>query len=245
MKILIAEDDLFSQKTTGFLLKDWGYEYDIADNGLQAVELAEKNQGKYDLCLMDIDMPIMNGYDATRIMRQKTRYLPILGLSSNLDLEYLYQEAGMDDFLDKSYDLDELHGKIKELTVKYEKVEFKNKKLYIRKEMPMDQRHAQELRELAKNNLRKVKLFDSPGSTVIVHKNVTKRISHDFNIKKQFVSIFLNRDPEKPTRCELYKNTNYLMPQTFLMEEEIDDTLKEEDQDLEKYQTLELKESEE
>mgnify|MGYP003967659815 FL=1 len=106
----------------------------------------------------------------------------------------------------------------------------------------MDRQHAQELRELAKKDLRKVKLFDSPGSTIIVHKNVTNKISHDFNIKKQFVSTFTNRDPERPTRCELYKDSNYLMPQTFLTGEECDEVLKAEDQDLEKYSDLVLKE---
>ncbi len=99
----------------------------------------------------------------------------------------------------------------------------------------MDQRHAQELRELAKKNLRRVKFFDGPGSSLIVHKNVTNKISYDFNVKRQLMTSFINRDFEKPTRCELYKESNYFMPQTYLMEEESDNLIKLEDAELEKY----------
>jgi hypothetical protein len=117
--------------------------------------------------------------------------------------------------------------------------------LSIEEEMPMDQQHAQELRELAKKDLRKVKLFDSPGSTVIVHKNVTNKISHDFNVKKQLLSTFINRDPEKPTRCELYKESNYFMPQTYLTEEEYSDLINAENSELSGYANLALKAEEE
>lgn len=108
----------------------------------------------------------------------------------------------------------------------------------------MDQQHAKELRELAKQGLRKMKLFDSPGSTVIVHKNVANKISHDFIVEQKLVTSFINRDPDKPTRCDLYKETNYLMPQTFLTEEECNDILKAEDDDLEKYTEMAEKRAE-
>jgi len=105
----------------------------------------------------------------------------------------------------------------------------------------MDQQHAKELRELAKKNLRKVKLFDSPGSTVIVHKNVTNKISHDFIVEQNLVTTFINRDPDRPTRCDLYKESNYLLPQTFLTEEEHDSVIKAEDHDLEKFTEMAVK----
>ncbi len=244
MKILIAEDNQTLQNLNKELMNIWGYDYDIVSNGLEAVEHAQKNEGEYDLCLMDIDMPMMNGLKATKIIRRKVKYFPIMALSGNTEYREKCFKVGMDDFIEKPCFPSVLLDKINELTVKSFKFEIKDTDIYFTKEMPMDQQHAQELRELAKKNLRKVKLFDSPGSTVIVHKNVTNKISHDFNIKKQFVSTFVNRDPEKPTRCELYKDSNYLMPQIFLMEEECDEVLKAEDQDLEKYQNLVLKEEE-
>ena len=193
---------------------------------------------------MDIEMPIMNGLQATKAIRQNLKYFPILAFSGNSEYRGKCFRVGMDDFLEKPCFPDALLDKINELTIKSFKLEFKGNDFFVKKEMPMDQQHAQELRELAKKNLRKVKLFESPDSTVIVHKNVTNKISHDFNIKKQFVSTFMNRDPERPTRCELYKASNYLMPQIFLMEEECDEVLKAEDQDLEKYPILVVKEEE-
>ena len=99
----------------------------------------------------------------------------------------------------------------------------------------MDQQHAQELRELAKKNLCKVKFFDGPGSSLVVHKNVTNKISHDFNVKGQLTTTFINRDPDKPTRCDLYKESNYLLPQTYITEEESSNLIDQEDAELEKY----------
>ena len=105
----------------------------------------------------------------------------------------------------------------------------------------MDQQHAEELRELAKKNLCRVKFFDGPGSSLIVHKNVTNKISHDFNVKRQLMATFINRDPDKPTRCELYKESHYLMPQTYITEEENNGLIQLEDAELEKYPEPALK----
>ena len=242
MKILIAEDNPTLQELNAELMDIWEYDFDMVCNGMEAVEYAKKQEGEYDLCLMDIDMPIMNGIQASQVIRQKFKYFPIMAYSANPSHMEKCFEIGMDGFLEKPCCPDLLLDKINELTVKIFKLEFEGNDFYFKKEMPMDRQHAQELRELAKKDLRKVKLFDSPGSTIIVHKNVTNKISHDFNIKKQFVSTFTNRDPERPTRCELYKDSNYLMPQTFLTGEECDEVLKAEDQDLEKYSDLVLKE---
>jgi response regulator RpfG family c-di-GMP phosphodiesterase len=184
---------------------------------------------------MDIDMPVMNGLEATKIIRRKLEYFPIMALTGNLRSQEEYLSAGMDDFLEKPYPIDKLRQKINELTVKHCKVIINNRVIFIKQEMPMDQQHALELRELAKKNLRKVKFFDGPGNCLIVHKNVTNKISHDFNVKRQLMTTFINRDPENPTRCELYKESNYLMPQIYLTEEENIKLTRLEDTELEKY----------
>jgi CheY-like chemotaxis protein len=69
VKILIAEDNPTTQEFTGALMEDWEYEFDMASNGLEAVTLATAHEGQYDLCLMDMDMPIMNGWEAAKIIR--------------------------------------------------------------------------------------------------------------------------------------------------------------------------------
>ena len=68
--------------------------------------------GAYDLCLMDIDMPIMDGLQATKIIRNELKYFPIMALTGNLGAKKRYLETGMDDFLEKPYSIDNLHGKI-------------------------------------------------------------------------------------------------------------------------------------
>ncbi|MCG8633141.1 MAG: response regulator [Desulfobacterales bacterium] len=73
MKILIAEDDSMLRTMAGTLMNHWGFDFDMASNGREAVEKARLRNGKYDLCLMDIDMPVLNGLEATKIMREKLK----------------------------------------------------------------------------------------------------------------------------------------------------------------------------
>jgi len=235
MKLLIAEDNTGLQRSMQMMMKHWGFDFDLAANGQEAVHQAKRNKGLYDLCIMDVEMPIMNGCEATRIMRRDLGYFPIMAYSGNYGYREECINSGADAFVEKPCSPHDLLAKIRELAVKTYQFVFNGKDILLKKEMPMDQQHAKELRELANQGLRKMKLFDSPGSTVIVHKNVANKISHDFIVEQKLVTSFVNRDPDKPTRCDLYKESNYLMPQTFLTEEECNDVLKAEDEDLERY----------
>ena len=67
-KILLVEDDLSSQLVMKLCLKKSGFNFDLVNNGQEAVEIFEQNT--YDLILMDIHMPVMNGYEATQKIRQ-------------------------------------------------------------------------------------------------------------------------------------------------------------------------------
>ncbi len=240
MRILIAEDDAALQGIAGKLMKHWGFDFDIAANGQEAVEQAQMHEGEYDLCLMDIDMPIMNGFEATKIIRQKLKYFPIMALTGNSMAKGKYLEVGMDDLLGKPYSIDELYSKIDELMVKTYKLEISGNDIFIQKEMPMDQQHAQELRELKKLNLIKVKFDDISGAEVVVHKNIINKIVQDFNIKKQFVSTFLNRNPDKPTKCILFSN-NCRMPQIYLESTDYENELQLENEEVKKCPEMILK----
>ncbi len=221
-------------------MRRWGFDFDIAANGQEAVEQAQMHEGEYDLCLMDIDMPIMNGFEATKIIRQKLKYFPIMALTGNSMAKGKYLEVGMDDLLGKPYSIDELYGKINELMVKTYKFEISGNDIFIQKEMPMDQQHAQELRELKKLNLIKVKFDDISGAEVVVHKNIINKIVQDFNIKKQFVSTFLNRNPDKPTKCILFSN-NCRMPQIYLESTDYENELQLENEEMKKCPEMILK----
>ena len=109
MKILIAEDDRAHQEINKILMEDWEFEFDMISSGRKAFDLAKANEGEYDLCLMDIDLPGMNGWDAARLIRQELKYIPIVALTANPWFNDKYLEIGMDDYIEKPYDIDQLY----------------------------------------------------------------------------------------------------------------------------------------
>lgn len=240
MHILIAEDNPVIQMLHCARMTSWGYNFDIASNGQEAVEYAQNNEGKYDLCLMDIEMPTMYGIEAAKIIRRTVKYFPILAYTSNAAYKAACYEAGMDGFIQKASPDDDLLTAIKNLAVKLYKFISKPNGLEIIEEMPVDKEHADELRALASKNLCKLMLFNNPNHALIVHKNLMNKISYDFNVKGQLLTTFINREQEKPTRCHLFKESNNLLPQTLLTEDDYVSMIKEEDNDLDNYQSLSL-----
>ena len=99
-KILIAEDNDSNYILMTYILKKY-YQFERAKNGQEAVEMAEK--GGYDIVLMDIKMPIMDGLEATKAIKEKFPDLPVVALTANaFDSDrQLALEAGCNDFLTK------------------------------------------------------------------------------------------------------------------------------------------------
>jgi signal transduction histidine kinase/ActR/RegA family two-component response regulator len=106
-RIMVAEDNLINQQLILHILGNLGYEPDCVDNGEEAVA----TPGEYDLILMDIQMPEMDGLEATRLIRRRPGRQPIIiALTANAmrgDKEDCL-EAGMDDYISKPVRLDEL-----------------------------------------------------------------------------------------------------------------------------------------
>lgn len=100
-KILVVEDNLTNQLVILGLLEDCVKEIDIAKNGKEAVEMFQI--GKYELILMDIQMPVMDGYEATKIIREIDKEIPIIALTANAMAEEIdkTREAGMNEHLIK------------------------------------------------------------------------------------------------------------------------------------------------
>jgi PAS domain S-box-containing protein len=109
--ILLADDNLVHQHLAVAMLQKSGYTVDVVDNGRQAVEAVLK--GDYNLVLMDVQMPEMDGIEATRIIRQSERnekHTPIIAMTSHTmsgDRERCL-EAGMDDYLSKPFNSKEI-----------------------------------------------------------------------------------------------------------------------------------------
>jgi len=108
-KILLVEDNPINQEIIIGLLENSGIIIDIANNGKEGVELFNKNN--YELILMDLQMPIMDGYEATRIIREINNEIPIIALTANAMKEDIKrtQEAGMNEHLNKPIDVEKLY----------------------------------------------------------------------------------------------------------------------------------------
>ncbi|KAF0196634.1 MAG: two-component hybrid sensor and regulator [Bacteroidetes bacterium] len=113
IKILIAEDNVLNQKIIEILIKRMGWNYTLVADGVEAVE--ECMKGDYDVILMDIDMPQMNGWEATVEIRRKKKSIPIIALTAYSEESFRKKsfEAGMDYFLSKPYNKEEIYETIR------------------------------------------------------------------------------------------------------------------------------------
>jgi CheY-like chemotaxis protein len=109
-KVLLAEDNLVNQKVTAQMLKKMGFDVDIASDGEEA--LAAWKRQEYDLILMDCHMPVMDGLQATRMIRmqEESQHTPILALTADVisDRKSECLAAGMNGFMSKPIRMDEL-----------------------------------------------------------------------------------------------------------------------------------------
>jgi len=117
--ILVAEDNVFNQYLIESILQKWGVDATIADNGQKAIDLLKEN--KYDMVLMDFQMPIKDGLEATKIIRNELQLkTPIIGLSANT-MEKSIKESlnvGMDGYVSKPIDRELLKNEINRLLIK-------------------------------------------------------------------------------------------------------------------------------
>ncbi|SMO58593.1 Response regulator receiver domain-containing protein [Saccharicrinis carchari] len=108
--ILLVEDNILNQRLINLHLKKFGYNIEIANNGKEAVEMAKEK--RYDLIIMDLMMPVMDGLEATREIRKYEENMnystPIIGLTANTfdgDRDKCLSH-GMDEYMTKPFELD-------------------------------------------------------------------------------------------------------------------------------------------
>ena len=234
MKILIAEDNRSLQTGYSMIMEAWDFDCDIVSDGREAVKYAKKNRTNYDLCLMDIDMPVMDGYKATRIIRCQDYYLPIMAVTGNDRIKEEYLKAGIDDFLEKPIDPDALFTKINELTVKALKLYNDKDNVHIRKENPMDSDELNELRELHKRGLTKLSIVGKEHKFV-VHQNIQNKISHDFIGKGKLLAEFLDHAENEPGIVHFYAEKSNATNKRYLLPEDYVKLAKEENEEMKKY----------
>jgi signal transduction histidine kinase len=123
VRVLIVEDnEINTAVLKGFLLK-WGIRVKEAGNGVHALELLKYH--KFDLILMDLEMPEMNGYTAVNIIRETDKTIPVIAFTATLleDMNSLVAEAGFDDYILKPFRPAELKKKI-EMFAPHRKIEY-------------------------------------------------------------------------------------------------------------------------
>lgn len=123
LNILLVEDNLLNQRIVTFSLKKFNHEVIIANNGVEAVERFREK--KFDVILMDIMMPVMDGLEATikireeELLNKTERRTPIIALTANTmdnDRDKCIS-YGMDDFLAKPFDIEKLKTIFSELAI--------------------------------------------------------------------------------------------------------------------------------
>ncbi|PKQ62347.1 response regulator [Labilibaculum manganireducens] len=115
--ILLVEDNKLNQTVVKFTLRRYGYLIDVANNGIEAIEMFK--QGDYDFILMDIMMPEMDGLDATRAIRnlENGRKIPIIALTADIMIanEEKCLRNGMNGHIAKPFEIDNLFKVLKSL----------------------------------------------------------------------------------------------------------------------------------
>lgn len=120
-RLLLVEDNTVNQKVARLTFERLGFSVDVADHGAMAVEMAARRD--YDLICMDVQMPVMDGFEATRRIRQldspsaKARVLAMTGHAFREDRDQCLR-SGMDDYISKPFDLFDLKEKLDRLMTK-------------------------------------------------------------------------------------------------------------------------------
>jgi PAS domain S-box-containing protein len=184
IKMLLAEDNQINQKIVVRTLGKAGYNIDVVQNGREAVEAAVRNE--YDIIFMDVQMPVMDGYEATRAIRSKeglSKHTPIIAMTAHAmegDRERCLQ-AGMDDYISKPIDWQEMFKLIK-----------KWGKLRIEASL------SPAMSKPEKKGFAEAKKDETP----IDMKNAMQRFNNDKEFFKEMLREFLNYIPEQVLKLE-------------------------------------------
>ncbi|MFC5683963.1 response regulator [Flavobacterium sp. MAHUQ-51] len=113
LNVLLVEDNMINMKIAEKILKQWGVVVDKAENGLVAVEKFKAHT--YDVILMDLSMPVMDGYEATAIIRGSNTMIPIIALTASSSYSYLEKalQIGVNDYIIKPFNPKELNMKMR------------------------------------------------------------------------------------------------------------------------------------
>jgi len=202
--ILLVEDNPVNQDVAVAMLTKLGLESEIADNGKQALELLSRKH--FDMILMDCQMPVMDGFEATELIRRNgddAMELPIIAMTANVtesDRSRCLQ-VGMNDFLPKPYTVDQLHQIVMRWLPKA-------KAHFIGVEPQAAEPHAAELPSQANSQpalnlirLDLIRSLDRSEEGRLVHKILKTYVESADNYFRQLQHAILNNDADNLYRC--------------------------------------------
>jgi DNA-binding response OmpR family regulator len=113
MKILLLEDDTILAQTMIQILEDENYDVTLVENGEEVIETTYDN--KFDLYLFDVNVPLLNGMETLKLLRDANDTTPTFFITSLLDTSSILEgfDCGCDDYIKKPFDLDEFLARIK------------------------------------------------------------------------------------------------------------------------------------
>jgi CheY-like chemotaxis protein len=112
LRVLLVEDNMINTKIAQKIMSQWDVIVDCAENGLIGVE--KFNANSYDVILMDLSMPVMDGYDATIEIRKTDKLIPIIALTASASFGYLDRalQIGINEYIIKPFNPKELNMKL-------------------------------------------------------------------------------------------------------------------------------------
>jgi CheY-like chemotaxis protein len=113
LRVLLVEDNIINTKIAQKIMSQWDVIVDTAENGLVGVE--KYNTKSYDVILMDLSMPVMDGYDATIEIRKTDKMIPIIALTASASFGYLDRalQIGINEYIIKPFNPKELNMKLR------------------------------------------------------------------------------------------------------------------------------------
>ena len=116
LKMLVVDDNEVNREIANLLLTGEGHEVELAENGAEAVEKVSSSGGRYDVVFMDVQMPVMNGFEATAAIRalpdEALASIPIIAMTANAYQEDKNEalDAGMDGYITKPINPDDIRA---------------------------------------------------------------------------------------------------------------------------------------
>jgi PAS domain S-box-containing protein len=203
LRVLLVEDNDINRLYAKSILKNWHCHTDIAENGLVAIEKVKNNY--YDVVLMDVQMPVMDGYEATRairMMKSPFKDIAIVALTANAtknDVEKCLA-CGMNDHLSKPFTPDDLYRKIfEDLKIKPTKKPAHELKILNKKKVfdftylrTVSENNEEFLREMIQTFIQTIPPILSDMNVSVSEKNWDKLSKLAHQIKPSFVLMGMN-----------------------------------------------------